>query len=1396
MAKALSRTVSIYINGQEVQASLQQIKAEIKKLQNEQAKLPIGTEEYIQKSLELKKLQGIIQDQKVAVNGLDDAWRGACEKLANFSNIIMGIQTVFQMGDAAIGSLKDLAADAAALDDVYADVMKTTGLTKEQVLQLNESFKKMDTRTSREQLNQLAYEAGKLGISSQEAVKQFVSASDKINIALGDVLGEGAMVTIGKLSDVYASSTKQLADAGDDLEKKMLAIGSAINQLGQESTANEGYLVEFLARMGGIATQAGLSADAILGYASALDQDMMKQEMSATAFQKFIMQMIKKPAEFAKAAGMEVSKFADLMQADMNEALLKVLDGFKGQGGLVDLQPIFEDLGLDAARAASVISAMANSIEQIRNAQLSANEQLSTGSSIMNEFNTKNDTMQAQAEKAKKKFQDVRIELGEQLYPVLIHLTKSSTMVLKGFSGLLSLWKDNRGAAISLAVGISTLTIWLTRSQLAQLKDNIEKKKGEVISRLRSISIKREAAAIAKATAAEEAERLAYFKSRLEEEKKILADRTMQYTEEGLTRQTLARAEAERFAALAAKQQTIATNAATAATVAQKEAFAATPWGVVIAAVTALAVGFFKLLKSQSRVNKENRETIKQISSETAEAKYLFDKLENLDKKSEEYRSTLDKLNQLYPEIISKYSDEKGHLLDIAAARDEVIKKIREQVVEQRKLDRLSEIGGDFGEKQEKILAQLRKTLHGNRDRKTFEDVAAMLPEDYSRKVDPDELLGKVRIKLAGRNDINWGALDRQIKRYVKNINNAYDETKEFTDLYAGFVDATDTSGNKPKKSDDSDNDNKPIDYTGPTGETKEEKKARLAREAWERFEDCYDRLTAKMDAKELKGAAKVVAEVDASIAKMKDDLKMLEKSHPEAKGMLDDLQRQTEVWKDAQLSDYIKKMTDELDKQKAKLKETDQEGNKYINKMLEAQRRLDETFTTFNNAISQAEADVAALTAMQSNASEQEKKNLDEQIKNLKELIENYRVLKGEMQARVFDAISTSDVKASRLSGDESQWRPGVQSEVQNKKSSGLGLLFNKSAFDAYGRALEGIYQNYEKQKKSISEAKIANSDMLEQMKKQAEKDPTNKELQERIALREQEEERLKREDEALGGLLDTALAAAEEDAFGNAIDRWIVSIERFGDTAIQLWGNINKILDNVAQGEINKAKQQKDEHDKLLDEQLKNGLISQNEYENQKQVLQDEYDAKEKELQLEQWKRQKALNIGQATMQGAIAVLKALASAPPPANGVLAAISAALAATQIAAIASEPEPYAHGGYVNADTVFRAGEAGSEWIAPHRLLTDPLTAPVIQSLEDYRRGRVSMAAVNMPAVNAASSYLQDHNIDKQLSLLNSQFSLLSKYLSDPRNRQAVISRKTQEDFDHQEQTLRNFARL
>lgn len=1428
MAKNINRKVTIYINGREVQNTLSSIRNEIIKLEREQARLPIDSEEYIKKMQEIRSLKGILQQQKTSVATLGNTWNDATLKLAEYSNILMGLQTAFTMLDLGIGKIKDLARDAAELDDAYGRVMKTTGLTHDQVEQLNEVFKKMDTRTSREQLNQLAYEAGKLGIQGVHDVSAFVDASDKINVALGDVLGEGAMVTIGKMAQVYAKSTEELAASTGDLKKQMLTIGNAVNELGKLSTANEHYLVEFAGRMGGIAVQAGLSADEVLGFASALDQDMQKVEMSATAFQKFIGQIMKKPADFAQQAGMAVEDFAKLVKTDLNEALFKVLQGFSGRGGYMELVNIFKDLGLDGARAASVISAMANSIDKIRVAQAAANDQLNGGTSIMLEFEKMNNTMQAKAEKAKKRFQDVRVELGNELYPVLIRLQKSGTVLMKGVAGVAQLLK----AQPALLVPITAAIIAWNRARIASLLTG-----GKLTKMLKTLTgvEKIEAMQVAlqernakKLVAAQELERLKALQNRLAIEKETLA--RQQSSTQTLIQEAATKTKNRVYSleVMVTEQATKAELAHAAATNASKTAFMSTPWGMIITALTTIAAVSVSLIKRSKERTSATKELTKAVNAETTSAEFLFKQLSHCTKGSDEYRRILNQLETDYPGILQKYKDEEGCLRNIESARRAVIASIKDEVTARMRSEHAEKLSTEYAETEFEAYAKIRdlaeKEFGQEYGPARFEQFSDALKKNMN--LTRNEFIKQMDMttKLWGHKDQGsnfvtdpyteqfakiydaYHRMTNQMNDYDQVINNIIGEQKIVAESANEIEELTMGDGSEGT--------------TGGSGkETAAERKARLAQEAWERFKEAYDRMLDKMDAKTTSGAAKVVAEVDTNIRKMKDDLEKAMATHPEAKKMLDEIEAKSTEWKNKKLDEYIAKQTAELDKQKNKLKESGLEGNAYADKIEEAQRKLQESLTLYDAAMAQAQADVVELSVQQANASAEEQGNLQRQIDKVNDLIEQYKKLKSQMAARVFDAINTKDVKASRMSRDESQWRPGVQSAVAGAQATGLGMLFDNNAFEAYGRALEEIYQKYDKQKKAIEEAGTANSKILDELMKKAEGDPQNEELQERIRLREEEGRRLEDEKNKMDNLLDSAKEGAKEDAFGRAIDKWIVGIDQFGSAATQIWGNVNKILDNMAQEELNRAKKQKEKNEAMLDEQLEQGIISQEEYDEEKEALAEEYEAKEKAVQLEQWKRQKLLNIGEATMQGALAVLQALASAPPPYNAILAGISAALAAVQIAAIASEPEPYARGGYVDRDTTFyRAGEAGPEWIASNKLLNDSRTAPIIGALEAYQRGNngaltsIPMAQLDMPSALAASTAI-GHTLGQQSSasiwehptaaavgsdsreLVNLMRDLVT-YQKDPKNRQAVISRRTMDDFTNQENFLRNRARL
>lgn len=317
----------------------------------------------------------------------------------------------------------------AEMEQEMANVRKFTGMTAEEVATLNEEFKKIDTRTSREELNQLAQEAGRLGKSSQEDVLGFVRAADKINVALDD-LGSGATLTLSKLTGIFGDE-KRLGT-----EKALLSVGSVINELSQNCSASAPYIAEFASRMGGVGSQAGMTVQQIMGFAAVLDSNNQKLEASSTALSQVIVRIYQDPAKYARVAGMDVERFANLVKTDMNAALIEFLSTLKQAGNMDVLSPMFKDMGENGSRAISALSTLANHIGEVKAQQEVANIAFEEATSIDKEFEVQNNTVMAGLEKAKKRVNELAVELGEKLQPVMRFVISSSTVALKVLSAM------------------------------------------------------------------------------------------------------------------------------------------------------------------------------------------------------------------------------------------------------------------------------------------------------------------------------------------------------------------------------------------------------------------------------------------------------------------------------------------------------------------------------------------------------------------------------------------------------------------------------------------------------------------------------------------------------------------------------------------------------------------------------------------------------------------------------------------------------------------------------------------------------------------------------------------------------------------------------------------------
>ena len=431
-------------------SSVRDLEYSLKILNQEMRGMDRGSEAFKQMQQQAKKLR--MELEAVRAEGqAQQSWIG---RIADWFNKMQGIILGFVAAISGVTfTVKKCVEEYAKMDDEMTNVRKYTGQAADEVERMNEDFKRIDTRTPRQKLNQLAEDAGRLGITSTAAVEEFVDGADKINVALGDDLGEKAVSQIGKLAQMFGE------DKTKGLRGAMLATGSAVNELAQNSSASAGYLVDFTARVAGVGKQAGFTQAQIMGLASVLDQNMQQDETAATAVQNLLAKMFQDSAKFAKIAGLNVKEFAKTLKTDANTALLQFLQAMRAKGGFADLAPMFEEMKMDGSRATGVLTVLADKLDDIKTAQGLATQAYADGTSVINEFNTQNESVQAQLDKAKKRFLDLSIELGEKLYPAARLCVSTASVTVRVLSGLIDFVIKYRTTILVLTTAIIALTV-------------------------------------------------------------------------------------------------------------------------------------------------------------------------------------------------------------------------------------------------------------------------------------------------------------------------------------------------------------------------------------------------------------------------------------------------------------------------------------------------------------------------------------------------------------------------------------------------------------------------------------------------------------------------------------------------------------------------------------------------------------------------------------------------------------------------------------------------------------------------------------------------------------------------------------------------------------------------
>lgn len=1461
MAKSstVNRRVNLYINGKEVATDIRSVKAEMQKLVNEQVRMKIGSDEYVAHAKRIRDLKAIIQQHNTQLQVTKKNWLS----LGNLSDSFNKYFGIITAGLASITGLilgfRKLSENVAKMDDVYADVEKTTNLTKKEVKELNEEFKKMDTRTSREELNKLAADAGKLGISGKKDILDFVDAGNQINVALGEDLGEDAIKNIGKISQVYKISTKELESL--DLKEQMLSVGSAINELGQSSTASESYLVDFAHRLGGVASQAGISIQNILGFGSALDQSGQKVEMSATALQNFIMKLMSDPAKFAQLAGQDVKKFTDLLKTDTNAAIIQVLTSLNSKGGFQALIPIFNEMGLDGARAVGVLSALATNINVVTEAQNVSNRGFTEAISITNEYDKKNTNLQAQLKKAQKKFNDQALILGEKLNPMLLKSTNGFTYLVKALVKAPEFIKENSTLLLSLATAlgsyiafssaaaiqtgvlssktsilngikkayniltlesvmnkerekISTQTYvqqleqCITKEQAATLqKKGLAKDSVEYVKQLENAAernvkstqdqidiLRKEVPALHAST---EAKRKAYISSaNLVEQRRLdayWANQSGNATQIATAQKRLENAVNKQNAAstayvssmrefhtkkiqletLAKQSNTLSTKFNTASEVANTTAkqvlFSVTtklttamkalwvsmktnPVGWITIAI-GLFITFADKLKNTnntlSRFNSVSSESFRNISKhietnvskiETLAAKYK--ELKAITNPTQEQQSALRdviiQIAEITPSAITTI-DKYNNALDINVDKTLAYTKKQQEVLTELSGKNASEWINSLYEDSKNILIIQEELSRGFK----YSNFWGFAKED---RLSPSELL----VTQKELDDLN-------IRR----------------DLLLQLLSGTGIAQNELRGELAS------LFNTSNWAFMPEERTERKA--ALKFFDDYYAKLARLELLKEGSGGnpdgdfSNLIKEIAITTDKTKLQEYLLHQNQDvitAAQNRLNTLNQEIHTTKD-----LIELKEKELERAKQLPGRTEEEialRNKKIvsiEKEIETLKKLgiDEDPNKLAKEKEKAEKDLAEK--MQNIRAKLHIDSLSNDEREIEEASQKYEELLRICRKYNLDATEIYEAHEEEMSS------------IIDKEML-AGILATMDAEDQINLALSS---SSDRQKMEI---KKRYKDLLDLAQEYG---------IDTAALRARINEQMGEELEDVKPSGGAKLFNMSEEEWTELEEKLNRNIEMAGQLS-NIWGQFNEIQNNRDKKEIQDYEKLTNRKKELLNKQLNSGRISQEKYNAQVAQLDADMEKKKTDIARKQAKRDKAQGIFSAIINTASAIVQAL-NGTWPASIIFAAIAAAMGAAQVAAIASTPLPeYAQGGMTDGARMYIAGEAGQEWIAPNNMINDPVTGPIIQQLELVRTGILSpdqlkpiipdfATMTSIPMYSSGGStgtnqsitnyYQNSTNDPKLLEVMQSvreEFKALNSYLSDPRNRQAIIS--------------------
>lgn len=1342
MAKTIDKKINLWLNQQGISNNLKAIRAEINKTSNELNKLPIGTEEWYKKSEKLTKLKGIY-------NEVRDSIEETKRSLTDTAVLIGGATAAIHTANTAIGrfiSTTQQYVDAyATLDDAMSAVQKTTGMTREEVEGLHKSLKSIDTRTSTNELLKIAEIGGRMGLAKDQ-IQGFTEAVNKANVALGDSFQGGAeeiSSVLGKISLAYKETRDQ------DIGRSLTQIGSALNEVGASANATEGNIAAFVQRVGSMPEVFRPTVQQAVALGAAFEESSIDAEVASRAFGIVMMKASTDVEAFATAMGRPAEEIRNLINTNPAQFFVEFAASLKGMEA-TEAGAVLKDLKLNADGVNKIIGAMSTKTERFTEILNTSSTAFSEAISLDKEYAVVNENSAAQLEKAKKKMEDMKAELGKELIPILTQLYETLNKGAGWIKEHIILVKT---IAIALGLWITTITAYkalqITANALLAITNGLHK-----------------------------AHRIA-----------LIASAAAQ----ALFNKNLTRAQAatvlmkRELPSLTAAFRTLKSSLSTIGNVFLRivrlgpVAFIGAVAGAVIKANREANEGKRIIKQLDERAHEALTRSMADIEAEKLKINQLRSIIHDETAAREEKLKAIKDIQAIVPGYVAELSEEGRVVRENTTAINDYIEAISRSVQADVIKEELRELYKQIREKQ----AEVRKEKDLYYSTKLWDQIRAAWKGQWDFKGSNKQ---RALYDLAEKAT----QLEKELEAIQRTSVKEKAVEKEEEDDCTGDPETCQCEYHKQLRKEAQEAAKKEA----------EEKRNELIRQRKD-FQKKLKKMREDEQDESLNEWEKVKTEIIRKYAEIEEEAAKLYGKNSE---MVKNVQEQkTDAIASAgqkylkTTKDFVTKFFTEINQMLAETQgDTGAPQSRLVAAIAGSDKEWDKVITK-----AKKNAEILADNLFDMDEEDPLWNNFATELAALQDLIEDADLKKAEARIAITKKFVEEETKGLQQREKEQQRQIAL-----NKQ----GITEEQKAALQRQWKIDDMREEYDVEIKLMEaalKAAEANKDTegIKNIEKMIEK---LKELRDNVeATVDAGTNGTKKTGNALIDLLTGALTNPQE-RFRAVID----VMQDFANRAADIYQQIADAQQKSAELDMERFNEAQDAKARKLQQQLDEGLISQKYYDAQMEKMEAEKEQREKKMKHEQFERERESAIVQALIQGGLAVARGFAEWGWPGGLIVGTLTTAETAAQVALIASQVNPYAKGGYIRKKQIALVGEEGQEWVASNSLLEDKETAPVIAALDDYQRGNrnaMRLMAPTQPAwknLSQSASQISSTFASNRTPVVHHHYQTaggdellkevkqMNQFLADPKNRQAYISYKIQTEAQKNRDFIKQAAKL